>query len=68
MNTNTGAKGHIDGDRGDGTSADNDQKIRDGLTTKPKEPGQPSPSPHTRLEHGRQTPNLEERRECATPQ
>jgi hypothetical protein len=40
----------------------------DGPTTKPKQAGQPRPSTDDRFEHGRQTPNPQERRNCATPQ
>jgi len=36
---------------GDYMSADTDQTIGDSPTTKPKEIGQPSPSPGNRLEH-----------------
>jgi len=64
----TAAENHIGAERVEVSSANTDQTMGDGLTTKPKEPGQPSPSHNYRLQDGRQTPNSEERRECATPQ
>jgi hypothetical protein len=66
--TDTGTDSHIDAARGAGTSADTDQTMGDSPTMKPQEAGQFNPSPDNWLEHGRQTPNLMERRECATPQ
>jgi len=56
--TLTPAQRHIDAQRAGGTTADTDQTMGDGPTTKPKKAGQPSPSPGNGLEHRRQMPNL----------
>jgi hypothetical protein len=64
----TDAKNHNGAKRGNVRSADTDQMMGDGPTTKPNDAGQPSPGPDKTLEHGRQTPNPKENREYATPQ
>jgi hypothetical protein len=46
--TGTRAEGRIDTERGDGSGADTDQMMGAGLTTKPKEAGQPSSRPDHR--------------------
>jgi hypothetical protein len=66
--TDADAENHIDADCGDDTSTDTGQTVGDSPTTKPKETGQPSPSPDDRLEPSRQTYNPKERRQGATPQ
>jgi len=66
--TNTHAKSRINAKSRDDIISDNDQTMGDGPTTKPTEASQPSTSPNNSLEHGRQMPNRNERRECATPQ
>jgi hypothetical protein len=55
IETNTNS--HIGGEWGADISTDTDQTMGESPTTKPKDAGQPSPSPNDRLKHGRQTPN-----------
>jgi hypothetical protein len=68
--TDTASESHIGAKTGNDISADTDtdQTRGDSPSTKPKAAGQQRPSTDDRLEHGRQTPNPQERRGCATPQ
>jgi len=59
--TDTDAESHVDAECGNIIGTYTDQTMGDCPTTNPEETRQPSPSPENRLDHGRQTPNREER-------